>query len=70
MSDAPIITYTARADTKPDAELDALAAVYKFVLSHSQASRGGPHDLTNHPTKECTTRQDMKGTGNADVHGD
>ena len=64
------IVYRTREDATPQAELDALAAVYKFVLFDAQATNGGSHDLTNHPTKECTTRQDMKGTGNADLHGD
>ena len=59
--------YTPRPDATPEAELSALAAVYKFVLS--QTSKGGPHDLTGDTTKECTTRPDKKGTQNADLHG-
>jgi len=70
MSDAPNITYTPRPDATPEAELNALCAVYKFVLFDSQASKGGSHDLTNHPTKECMTRPDKKGKENADLHGD
>ncbi len=64
----PRIAYTPRPDTTQEAELSALAAVYKFVLSHT--SKGGSHDLTDDPTKECTTRQDKKGMQNADLHGD
>jgi hypothetical protein len=66
----PSVIYRPREDSNPQAELDALAAVYRYVLSHSEVRKGGPHDLTNHPTKECMTRLDKKGTGNADLHGD
>jgi hypothetical protein len=47
------IVYTPRADAAPEAELDALAAVYKFVLFDSQANRGGSHDLTNDSTPKA-----------------
>ena len=50
--DSPRITYICRPDVTPQAELDALAAVYSFVLFDSQARRGGPHDLTNETTTE------------------
>jgi hypothetical protein len=63
------IVYRSRADVTPEAELDALAAVYKFLID-SQARRGGPHDLIKDSTKECTTSQDKKGMQNADLHGD
>ncbi len=66
----PSIAYTPRPDATPEAELDALAAVYKFVLFDSQANRGGPHDLTSDSMKECRTRPDKKGRDSADLHGD
>ena len=62
------ITYTPRHDASTEAEVSALASVYKFVLFKSQASKGAPHDLTSNSTKECTARQDKKGMQNADVH--
>jgi hypothetical protein len=64
------IAYTPHAGTTPEAELNALAAVYKFILSDSQASKGGSHDLTNDSTKECMTSQAKKGQDNANLHGD
>jgi len=39
------ITFTQRSDATPEVELDALAAVYRYVLF--DARKGGPHDLTN-----------------------
>jgi hypothetical protein len=48
----PIIHYTTRPGTTPEGELDALTAIYKFVLFGSQASKGGPHDLTNASTSK------------------
>jgi hypothetical protein len=66
---SPRITYTPRPDATTEAELDALVAVYKFVLFDSQARRGGHHDLTNDSTKKWTTRQEKKGKENADIHG-
>jgi hypothetical protein len=50
--DNPRVTYTPHPDTAPEAELSALAAIYKLVLSNSQAKRGDPHDLTNNTTTE------------------
>jgi hypothetical protein len=44
------------------------AAVYSFVLFDSQASKGGPDDLTKNVTKECTTSPEKKGTDNTDIH--
>jgi hypothetical protein len=66
---SPHITYAARPDTTPEAELDTLAALYRFVLFDSQAKRGGSHALTNDSTKKWTTGPDKKGTDNADIHG-
>jgi hypothetical protein len=39
----------------PEAEVSTLVAIFKFVLFDSQASKGGPHDLTNNSTKETLT---------------
>ena len=66
----PTVTYALRSDVTSETELNALAAVYKFVLFDSQSSKGGSHDLTGQFTKECTTRPDKKGKENADLHGD
>jgi hypothetical protein len=63
------ITYTSRPDASPEAELTALAAIYKFVLSNSQTKRGGTHDLTNESTKQRTTGPGKKGKDHADIHG-
>jgi hypothetical protein len=67
---SPRVTYTPRPDVTPEAELSALAAVYKFVLFDSQASKGGLHDLTGDSIKECATRQDKKGRDSAHLHSD
>jgi hypothetical protein len=57
------ITYISRPDAPPEAELNALANVYRYVLFDSQARRGGPHDLTSGSTKKWTTkpRKERKG---------
>jgi hypothetical protein len=68
-TEAQHITVKPLLGNSPEAELDALAAVYRYVLFDSQASKGGPHDLTNNLTEECA-RLDQKGKDNADVHGD
>jgi hypothetical protein len=47
---SPHITCVPRSDATAEAELDGLAAVYKFVLFDSQTSKGGPNDLTNGST--------------------
>ena len=63
------IAYVPHPDATPKAELDALAAVFRYVLFNSQATKGGPHDLTDNSAKECT-RPDQKGKESADIHGD
>jgi hypothetical protein len=45
------IVYTSHSGTT-EAELSALAAVYKFVLFDSQASKGGPHDVATNGRKQ------------------
>jgi hypothetical protein len=53
----------------PDECIRALGLLLKASFN-SQASKGGPHDLTGDSTKECTTSQDKKGQDNANLHGD
>jgi hypothetical protein len=67
---SPGIVYRSRADTSPEAELSALAAIYTLVLFSSQAKRGGTHDLTNESSKKWTTGPEKKGKENADLFGD
>jgi hypothetical protein len=38
----PLITYAPRLDTTPEAEVSALAAVYKFVINCHVQKKGGP----------------------------
>jgi len=56
------IVYRSRVDTRPEAEPAVLAAVYKFVLFNSQATRGGTHDLTNKTTPEHVGKQTTEQT--------
>jgi hypothetical protein len=49
---SPRFAYTSRPDATLEAELNALANVYRYVLFDSQARRGGPHDLKNKTTTE------------------
>jgi hypothetical protein len=41
--DNPSLTYTPHPDTTPEAEVNALASVYRFLL----LEKGDHHDLTN-----------------------
>jgi hypothetical protein len=52
VADSPPTIYTSRPNTTMEAELNALATCYRYVLFDSQARRGGPHDLTNKTTTE------------------
>ena len=60
--DNPRIIYISRPDATPEAELDALATCYRYVLFDSQAKRGGPHDLTNKTTPEHVGKQTTEQT--------
>ena len=60
--DSPRITYISRPDATPEAELDALAACYRYGLFSSQERRGGPHDLTNKTTLEHVGKQTTEQT--------
>jgi len=70
MSEAPRVVYRARDFAMAEAELSALAVIYRFVLFDSQANKGGPNVLTKNSTQEDTASQDMKGKGNANLYGD
>jgi hypothetical protein len=62
----PNITYTPRPNASPEAEISALAAIYRFLV----LEKGDRNDLIGTSTKECATSQDKKGKENADIHGD
>jgi hypothetical protein len=62
------ITVSRNYNPAPDACAHALELLLKPYFN-SQASKGGPHDLTGNSIKECMTRQDQKGMQNADLHG-
>ncbi len=61
--------YVPHPDATPESELNTLVAVYKLVVFDSQTRRGDRHDLTDDSTKKQTTRHEMKGKDNANVHG-
>jgi hypothetical protein len=44
--------YRPQTDATAHQELEALTAVYRFILFDSEASKGGPHDLTNNGITE------------------
>jgi hypothetical protein len=52
MSDTPRIRYTPRPDTTPETELNALAAVYRFILDYH----------TKHKTVEPAPEPDGRDT--------
>jgi hypothetical protein len=58
------MTYNSRPDATPEAELNVLAEIYKFVLFDSQARKGGPHDMTSGSTKKWTTKPRNERKGN------
>jgi hypothetical protein len=60
------LTYSPRPDASPEAEISALAAVYRFLI----LEKGDQNDLTGTSTKECTTSQEKKGKKYADLHRD
>ena len=63
---SPRLTYSPRPDTTPEAQVNALAAVYRFLI----LEKGDRNDLIGTSTKECTTSQDKKGKKNAYPHRD
>jgi hypothetical protein len=55
---SPLTIYSARPDATPEVELNALAAVYRFLV----LEKGDPHDLTNEAATEAEgAKQDKKG---------
>jgi hypothetical protein len=50
------VTYRPHPDAKPETELSALVAVYRYVLS----TRGEQHDLTNDSTAEMAKNGPQK----------
>ena len=70
MSDAPRTVMRPNPRITPEQARDARARAWAYIYQCWHANKGGPHDLTNHPTKECTTRPGKKGRENADLHGD
>jgi hypothetical protein len=54
---SPRITYTPRPDATPEAELDALANVYRFVLDCQAKKEGGLATAPDDPKKECERRR-------------
>jgi hypothetical protein len=60
--DKPSVTYAPRRNATPEAELEALAAIYRLCISKSQTSKRGLHDLTNHSTPK-TVKNGLRTTG-------
>ena len=59
-SSATQIAYTQSPGTSPQEERGVLCAVLKFVLFDSQASKGGPHDLTHSSIDEIVKNGPQK----------
>ena len=57
MGDAQHITYTPRAGATPEDEMNALAAVYRFLI----IEKGDAHDLTNQTLARAEGVNDKKG---------
>jgi hypothetical protein len=57
MSNAPRIVYTPCADSTPEDELNALAAVYRFLI----LEKGVANDLTNQTLARAGGVNDKKG---------
>jgi hypothetical protein len=53
------LSYTPRPDITPDSELDALAAVYRFILFESSANKkGGPETAPDDAEESKNDRTD------------
>jgi len=59
--DSPSLTYIPRPDTSPDAEVNALASVYRFLL----LEKGGQHDLTHNAVTDWR-KQKVQGKARKD----
>ena len=64
--DYPSLTYTPHPDTTPEAEVNALASIYCFLL----LEKGDRHDLTSEAATQAEgANQGKKGTENDAVGG-
>jgi hypothetical protein len=64
--DSLSLTYTPRSNTSPDAEVNALASIYRFLL----LEKGDRHDLTSEAATQAEgANQGKKGTENDAVGG-
>ena len=54
MGDAQHIVYTPRSDAAPEAELVALASVYRFILDCRAKKEGGPPTTPKDDIKESS----------------
>lgn len=61
MSDGPRIVYAPRPDTTPEAELNVLASVYRFILFESS----GPTKKVGEPAPEPSSRDAVIATNKA-----
>ena len=59
--DSPSLTYTPRPDTTPEAEVNALASIYCFLL----LEKGGQHDLTHNAVTDWR-KQKVQGNSRKD----
>ena len=57
---SPHITHASRSGTRPEEELNALAAVYRLVLDRHAKKKGGP----------ATAPEDARKDKNAGIHSD
>ena len=59
--DSPRITYTARPDATPDAELNVLANVYAYLLkNHHSKKAAKPAQLRTGEAKSSTRRKEAE----------
>jgi hypothetical protein len=64
--DSPSLTYIPRPDASLDAEVNALASIYRFLL----LEKGDRHDLTSEAATQAEgANQGKKGTENDAVGG-
>jgi hypothetical protein len=60
--DSPRLTYSPHPDTTPEAEVNALASVYRFLL----LEKGGQHDLTHNAVMDGR-KQKVQGKARKDT---
>jgi hypothetical protein len=61
--DSPSLTYTPRPDSTPEAEVNALASVYRFLL----LEKGDRHDLTSEAATQAEGANHGKKGHDSDV---